>query len=386
MRTARITGLVKIILAVSFTLSAAGMGYAANISVDEDCTLSEAIHAANNDHEFDRCTAGDGEDTITLTGDVTLSGRLPSITTDLTISGSNYTVSGNDSSAIFSIDDAVVTLEELTITNGRTGTRGAAIHVDFGDLKLDNTTVKDSWAGDAGGGIYASNSNVNIVSSQIKDNTAGRSGGAGIYFTSQTAGHTLNIEELSSFSGNVASQDGGALRVAGGIVTIDKSSFSDNSADEGGVIEIWNGSLRVENTTMSTNHAREGGAINVGADLDSASSVTLIHVTMADNTADERGASIALTGAQATLSIGNSIISGETAEGVTQCHPGVSEYSVIEWVQNAISDSSCPLPTPRTPPRRTGSPSGYTRRFGPGGGWSATWAAGARSGSPPGPP
>ena len=346
MRTARITGLVKIILAVSFTLSAAGMGYAANISVDEDCTLSEAIHAANNDHEFDRCTAGDGEDTITLTGDVTLSGRLPTITTDLTISGSNYTVSGNDSSAIFSIDDAVVTFEGLTITNGRTGTRGAAIHVDFGDLKLDNTTVKDSWAGDAGGGIYASNSNVNIVSSQIKDNTAGRSGGAGIYFTSQTAGHTLNIEELSSFSGNVASQDGGALRVAGGIVTIDKSSFSNNRADEGGVIEIWNGSLRLENTTLSGNHAREGGAINAGADLDSASSVTLIHVTMADNTADERGASIALTGAQATLSIGNSIISGETAEGVTQCHPGVSEYSVIEWVQNAISDSSCPLPTP----------------------------------------
>ena len=32
---------------------------------------------------------------------------------------------------------------------------------------------------------------------------------------------------------------------------------------------------------MSSNHAREGGAINAGADLDSASSVTLIHVTLA---------------------------------------------------------------------------------------------------------
>ena len=207
-------------------------------------------------------------------------------------------------------------------------------------------SVKDSWAGDAGGGIYAINSNVNIVGSQIKDNSAGRSGGAGLYFTSSTAGHTLNIEEWSVFSGNTASQDGGAIRVAGGIVTIDKSSFSNNSADEGGVIEIWNGSLRVENTTMGSNHAREGGAINAGADLDSASSVTLIHVTLADNTADERGASIALTGAQATLSVGNTIISGETAEGVTHCHPGVSEYSVIEWVENRVSDGSCPLPPP----------------------------------------
>ena len=67
---------------------------------------------------------------------------------------------------------------------------------------------------------------------------------------------------------------------------------------------------------------------------------------MADNTADERGAAIALTGARATLSIGNTIISGETAEGVTQCHPGVSEYSVTAYVRNAISDDSCPLVTP----------------------------------------
>ena len=327
-------------LALAFTAS---ISQAANISVDEDCTLSEAIHAANNDHEYDRCTAGDGDDTITLTGDITLSGKLPAITTDMTIDGSNYTVSGNDSTAIFSIADAVVTLQDMTITNGRTGARGAAIHVDSGVLNLSSAVVKDSWAGDAGGGIYASNSNVNISGSQIKNNTAGRSGGAGIYFTSQTGVHTLNIEEYSVLNSNVASQDGGALRVAGGIVTIDKSSFSNNSADEGGVIEIWNGSLRVENTTMSSNHAREGGAINAGADMDSSTSVTIIHVTMANNTADERGASIALTGSQATLSIGNTYITGETEDGVAHCHPGVSEYSVTSWVRNAISDNSCPL-------------------------------------------
>ena len=191
MRTARLPSLVTTILLLSFVFWSANEGYAANISVDEDCSLSEAIHAANNDIEFDRCTAGDGEDTITLTGDVTLSGRLPTITTDLTINGSDNTVSGDDSSAIFVISDAIVTIEDLTITNGRTGTRGAAIHVDFGDLKLDGAIVKDSWAGDAGGGIYAINSNVNIVGSEIKDNTAGRSGGAGIYFTSSTNGHTL---------------------------------------------------------------------------------------------------------------------------------------------------------------------------------------------------
>ena len=350
-------------------LFSASVGQAANISVDQDCSLSEAIHAANNDHEFDRCTAGDGDDTITLTGDITLSGRLPTITTDLTIDGSNFTVSGDDSTAIFSISDATVTLQNITITNGRTGARGGAVHVDSGTLILRNAVVKDSWAGDAGGGIYASNSTVNIYGSQVKDNTAMRSGGAGLYFTSESSVHTLNIEELSSFSGNVASQDGGAVRVAGGIAEFDKSSFTDNQADEGGVIEIWNGRLKIENSTLSGNHAREGGAINAGADSDFTTEVTIIHVTMANNTADERGASIALTGSQATLSIGNTIIAGETAEGVSHCHPGVSEYSVIAWVMNNISDGSCPLvekeeeATATPSPTPTETPSSQSAQF-----------------------
>ena len=156
------------------------------------------------------------------------------------------------------------------------------------------------------------------------------------------------------------------MRVAGGIAEFDKSSFTNNQADEGGVIEIWNGRLKIENSTLGSNHAREGGAINAGADSDFTTEVTIIHVTMANNTAEERGASIALTGSQATLSIGNTIIAGETAEGVTQCHPGVSEYSVIYWVRNNISDGSCPLvaqeeeeatATPTPAPTATETPS-----------------------------
>ncbi len=343
MRAARFSRLVATSLLLALTIWQAEFSEAATISVDEDCTLSEAIHAANNDAVFNRCTAGDGEDTITLTGDVTLAGRLPTISSDMTIDGSNHTISGDDGSAIFVIQDAVVTLKNMTATNGKTGARGGAIHATTSALKLENVVVKDNWAGNAGGGIYARDSDINLIASQVNDNEAGRSGGAGLYFASSTNAHRLNIAEWSSFSGNTVSQDGGAIHVDGGIVTIDKSSFSDNTADEGGVIEVWNGSLKVENTTMSENHAREGGAINAGADLDSTTAVTLIHVTMANNTADERGAAIALTGSQATLSIANSIIAGETAEGVSQCHPGISEFNVISWVRNAISDGSCPL-------------------------------------------
>ena len=87
MHTARRSSLVLVILFLSFTSRSFEKVSAAAISVDEDCSLSEAIIAANNDAVFEKCTAGDGDDTITLTEDVTLSGRLPTITTDMTIDG-----------------------------------------------------------------------------------------------------------------------------------------------------------------------------------------------------------------------------------------------------------------------------------------------------------
>ncbi len=334
-----------ILLCLCLALCSAGLVFAADISVDEDCSLAAAIIAANNDAAFEKCPAGAGDDTITLTVDVTLSNRLPAITTDLTIDGADKTISGDRRSAIFSISEATVTLKNMTVTKGLTGTRGAAIHIEDSDLTLSGATISESQAGDAGGGVYANNSSLTISNSIFRNNKAGRSGGAGVYFSSSTAENTLRINNKSFFTGNVASQDGGALRVAGGSVIISKSSFFQNRADEGGVIEIWNGSLYMENSTLGGNQAREGGAINAGADLDSTSDITLVHVTSAYNTAQERGASIALTGSQATLNISNTIVTGSASEGVTLCHPGISEFSVTRWIGNIITDSSCPLPT-----------------------------------------
>ena len=62
--------------------------YAASISVSGACTLDEAIDNANdNAQTHSDCTAGSGTDTITLSGNVTLSASLPDITTSMTITG-----------------------------------------------------------------------------------------------------------------------------------------------------------------------------------------------------------------------------------------------------------------------------------------------------------
>ena len=318
---------------------------AADISVDEDCTLSEAIVSANLDTVQGKCIAGSGDDTITLTEDITLNGAaLPTITTDLTIEGGDNTISADDKSSIFVIEDADVTISNLTIKDGLTGTRGGAIQIDGGSLTLTDSSVEYNQALDSGGGIYANDAKVTLNSSVIQHNTAGRGGGAGIYIAGTTDNtHKLTIDE-SAFTSNAASQDGGAIHAAGGTVEIKKSGFQNNTADEGGVIEIWNGNLVMHNNTLHNNSAREGGAINAGADLVSTASVEIVHNTFTSNTASERGGSIAMTGINATLSIGNTWISGTLDEGILHCDPGVSPYSVLENSANYIQDDSCPDP------------------------------------------
>ena len=338
----------RVILPLLLPLAAGLSGapvLAADISADEDCTLAQAIVSANFDRAVGECEAGNGADTITLSQDVTLIGDpLPTIRTDITINGDDFAISGAEKSAIFIIENANVTVNSLTIKDGLTGTRGGAFQIDGGSLTLTNSSVEYNQALDSGGGIYANDAKVTLTSTVIQHNTAGRGGGAGIYIAGTKGNtHELTISE-SVFTSNSASQDGGAIHAAGGSVEIKKSGFQNNSADEGGVIEIWNGSLVMHNTTMNSNSAREGGAVNAGADLVSTASVELVHNTFTSNTANERGASIAMTGINATLSIGNTWISGTLDEGILHCDPGVSPYSVLENSANYIQDNSCPDP------------------------------------------
>lgn len=334
---------VILLLPLAVGLSGAPV-LAADISVDEDCTLSDAIVSANLDTAQGKCTAGSGNDTITLTDDILLNGAaLPTITADLTIDGGDYAISAAKMSNVFVIEDAHVTMSNLAIIDGLTGTRGGAVRITGGSITLENSSIEDSEALDSGGGIYANDATVTLTNSTIKKNAAGRGGGAGIYFAGTQADkkHKLTITR-SAFFNNEASQDGGAIHVAGGTVHIKKSGFQGNSADEGGAIEIWNGTLEVHNTTFNTNTAREGGAINAGADLVSAGSVLLVHDSFTSNTATERGGSIAMTGINATLRIGNTWISGTLDDGIVHCDPGVSPYSILLNSANYIQDDSCP--------------------------------------------
>ena len=292
--------------------------YAADIRLSSSCTLADAIIAANRDRPEGGCPAGRGADTITLTRDITLDGGLPKITSDITIEGEGYTISGNNRWRIFYNDGGALTIKDLTMTKG---------HVE-GDTFISNADgrLKNATANPIGGAIVNWYGTLTISGSSFSGNSADSTGGA-IYNTedgelsisdsafsrnSAGAGGAINNwGELSIsdsfFSGNSANGAGGAI-VSNGKLSIVNSTFSFNSASDGSAIFNSLGELiSIVNSIFSNNSAELGGAIrNFHGEL------SIVNSTFSNNSAKEYGGAIDNHGGE--LSIVNSAFSGNSAK------------------------------------------------------------------------
>jgi CSLREA domain-containing protein len=219
--------------------------------VNGNCTLREAITAANSNTAQDACTAGTaGADLITfargLAGTVTLGSTLPNVSEPLTIRTDalgSVTLSGGGAVRILIVDaGAALTLEQLVLTAGAApASSGAAVQV-FGTLTLTNSRV-----------------------------TANSSAGGGAIFMAigMAIGATATISG-STFSGNAAtSSDGGAILVVGTLV-VTASTFTGNTSPTfGGAIAILVVPTvnTVTNSTFVGNASPNGGAVVSGATL-----------------------------------------------------------------------------------------------------------------------
>src|SRR3989304_4976715 len=92
------------------------------LNADGDCSLREAITAANTDAASDACTAGSGADTITVpAGTHTLSLGELDVWSDMTISGAGAAdtiIDGDGLSGVFNIaseGSADVVISDLTV-------------------------------------------------------------------------------------------------------------------------------------------------------------------------------------------------------------------------------------------------------------------------------
>ena len=284
---------------------------------------------------------------------------MPVITAQITIEGASHFVSGDDTYALFVVEDADITVKNLTIKEGN-GVNGGGVYISDGELILDNVVVTENsardhgggiyvtrgrlevrgdseishnTAGDTAGGIYSNISSVSLINTEVSENETSAGGGGGLYFTSDDFGFVLSIM-TSTFKGNKARLDGGGIRISNSFGNIVRSSFTENAADDGGGIKSYNTTLNIENTTISTNTARVGAGLNaLGSQL------TLTHVTLAYNTATEHGGGLLVSGSEGSLKIRNTLITGTVSGG--DCDSGPNEDMITENVGNLIQDGSC---------------------------------------------
>ena len=277
------------------------------VVTENDCTLREAINAANNYSGAATITFASAVFSTSQT--IPLTGVLPTITNTITITGpgqSLLTVDGNNANRVFVADTgSELTLEDLTIAHGNATGPGGGVDVIQGPLTVSNSTFIGNTASTRGGGIYFNGGGtLTVTNTTFLSNTSSSSGG-GIGMRSGTASLTDCI-----FSDNTATY-GGAI-YNWDTTTVTSSTFSNNSTTSNGGGGIYNQGtlLTVTGSTFTGNTAPFGGGI---ATIDYATTVS--NSIFSGNTAllSTGGGGIYAQGSRTTLAVVNSTFDGNTA-------------------------------------------------------------------------
>ncbi len=327
-----------------------------------DCTLRDAITAANTDTATGGCTAGSGADTIELPADATItlteadnvagidsgSNGLPSVASTMIVHGNSSIIerSNADGTPDFRIFHVAaqgdLTLNDLAVTTGflasNTGSGGGILN--RGILNLNDSIVSGNVG--YGGGIYnGGNGKLTVTNSTVNGNTSiGFLGGG-------SGGGILNEGKLSltksTVSGNTATSQGGGISNSGSSTLI-SCTVSGNTVDGNGGGVSNSGSLTLTNTTVSDNDAFRScciGDVSYGGGIINAGSSTLTNCTVSGNTADY-GGGIFITDPSGPVTLTNSIVANSI--GCVDCD-GIVTHSGY----NIIEDGSCiSAPTSRS--------------------------------------
>lgn len=326
-----------------------------------DCTLGEAIIAANTDAAVDGCLAGSltGADTIILpVGLYTLTSvnnfgfggmganGLPHITSPIIIQGAGATstiierssAAGTPDFRIFYAvhSNAYLTLNGVTVRNGKSSGHGGAVAIhEGGDFVANDCVFLDNFVSQGYGGAIApvvTNATITVNNSKFINNSARGAGAIGGDYQSITNSEfTNNIAVTDSggavgtgyygqvnvtgskFTGNSAAYSGGAI--SGGAqsqISLSNSTFTGNSqtnqfaSGAGGAIS--GGYVTVVGSQLSNNaSATSGGAISNGAAPNTF--VTVTNSTLYSNSARSGGGGIEGN----AVTINNSTVSGNRA-------------------------------------------------------------------------
>jgi hypothetical protein len=275
-------------------------------------TLREALVLANINAGRDfisfaaSLTAG-GAVTINLTSD------LPTIIESLSIAGPGagvLAINGQSTRRILNIDDGNnaadidVALSGLHFRNGKADGGGAIRSRE--NLTISNCKFTTNQSNTLSGGAIAAvdAGSLAIYDSSFTSNSSAATSGGAIFTDRPTT-----IFGCAFTSNNAA--NGGALFANAATMSIASSAFSGNAADltvgSGGAIQVAGGVVSLVNCTLSGNSAMTGGGIAIAA----AASATITNATITGNTAGNgTGGGVLANG---TVALHNSIVAGNTA-------------------------------------------------------------------------
>lgn len=255
------------------------------------------------------------------------------IEADTTIDGGGLiTLSGGNAASLFQVfDPRRLTLQNITLANGKSVGMAAGAIENFGTTTISNSTLRDNVSTSNGGAI-ANYGTLNLNNTTVSKNQADMAGG-GVY----NDGGVVNISNTQFLENLALQRDGGAINVNSGQVDIQNSTFSQNFGTHGGAIYIKGeatayitasalnnngafsgggihneGHLVLGQSTLNLNKAvtsNGGGIVTAGQ-----SSGVLSEVTLSGNTAVSNGGGLYLQGTiDAGLSLTDLTLSGNTA-------------------------------------------------------------------------
>lgn len=304
---------------------------------DADCSLREAIIAANAAAGDDIITLPAGTYTLSLAGtgeDAAATGDLD-ITSNLTINGAGgltTAVNANNIDRGFHIvGTQTVVINNLRIKEGQApngaasnGSPGGGILIDNGTVTLSGLTVTSNNAGSGGngdgaagfngacgGGIAILNGTVSINEGTISSNDAGNGGTGAAGFAGGSGGSgggiCLSGGTLTLMNSEIQNNDAGAGGSGGGM------GDPSGAGGDGGGVALLGGTGTLTNNTLAFNAAGGGETGGGGGAIaTSGGAVTIKNNTITINgpgggttTPGEGGGVFRSAG---TLTIGNSIV------------------------------------------------------------------------------
>ncbi|MBX7105216.1 MAG: right-handed parallel beta-helix repeat-containing protein [Gemmataceae bacterium] len=296
------TGTVATITLNGLTISgftATGAG-GAILNTDESLVLNDVVLKSNSSSANGGAIAATGAFVLTIGNS--------------TITQNSTTGTGG---AINLASTATITIDKSTFSLNKSSGNGAGLQTTgISTSSITMSVFAQNSAGGSGGGFYHSgNVALTIADTTFSDNTSTIGGGF------RTAGSLSTVTmDRSSVTGNLATSTlgGGAYIGNGGLVTINSSTFANNTATtSGGAIRFSTHTVTVNNSTFSGNVANGattatgGGAIV----LTGAGIVTINNSTIAKNSVPNslaKGGGIFSTVSTNTITINSTIIADNT--------------------------------------------------------------------------